>query len=74
MFGGPQHQKAQPEEIVLVPEDMDKETSWRFKWLVEAGYDLAHAEEMARVRSIDLHVAVERAKEHGALVAFLRFY
>lgn len=55
-------------------EPVDKIINWRFEQLVAAGYSLVHAEELANDRRLDLHQAIDMAKEHGPEAAYLRFF
>lgn len=64
-------EKAQSSEWA---DPVDRRTNWRFESLVAAGYDLAAAEELANRYEVDLHEAAQRAAEHGARAAYLRFY
>lgn len=55
-------------------EPVDKVVNWRFDQLVAAGYDFGAALELAEKRQLDLHQAVKLANEHGAQVAYLKFF
>lgn len=52
-----------PIDVERSPGDHEEVEAWRLRVLLDAGYDLRHAEKLARRRHVDLHQAVELARK-----------